>query len=718
MRLILLGAIMAFASGCTIRRTPAPPRVRAPDADPKHDGAHAGKRPGSTLQISLGRAHTCAVDKQGGGVRCWGDNRRGQLGDGTREPRLAPTLVKGLPAADQIAAEGFNHTCALTKRGEVYCWGGNDSGQLGTGDVEPRLSPTLVPALGEVQQLAVAGATSCALTRSGGLWCWGDLGESRSLVAMPLHADVTLAEIALAASQKLCARTRGGDVRCWGWDASRRRQYEVRVESVRELSQLTVDSAEGCALQRSGRAVCWSVDPPAERAGDGPGADVVTRRSIAVEGLIGGQWLSLGPSPGTRCAVLESGRVWCNAAAQPPSGLEGVVAVQYGSGRGCVVQIGDVLRCWGRSDYGQAGNGVNLFEAAASVPTVQGATSVSVGRDHACALLADGTIWCWGDVSPERPASASPTATSPLPRRIGIGGAIAIVSYYDEACAATKDSGVKCWGGVFGTSAPQAIPGLARSVDVAIRGGYAGNYGAWGRDAGTLFEGHVCGRRADGRTLCALFQFTSQSRAVSHRPFQVFAGARQIAAGGELCAPLESGALACWDGIPITRDRIPELASVVGLGVGDTESCAVLADKSIRCWNWVLPVPHVYMDESLTPITLPCAGCPAENGRPEPDAVTGIDHATGVTVGSETCALLDDGRVRCWVQNEAPGLLIDNLTDAVQVVAGPSHKMCALLRDGTIRCWAKREKPEVTRPAIVPWPRLTAAQPSQDPVSH
>jgi hypothetical protein len=95
--------------------------------------------PVARLASATHSQHTCAVLATGG-VVCWGANDRGQLGDGTREPRPKPTPVVGLDDAVAVAA-GWSHSCAIRRNGRVSCWGANDRGQLGDGTIEPSLVP-------------------------------------------------------------------------------------------------------------------------------------------------------------------------------------------------------------------------------------------------------------------------------------------------------------------------------------------------------------------------------------------------------------------------------------------------------------------------------------------------------------------------------------------------------------------------------------------------
>jgi alpha-tubulin suppressor-like RCC1 family protein len=148
----------------------APAQVGGPLAEQKATAVSCSIGPG-------GPGHSAAIASDGN-LYTWGMGRDGQLGHGDTEPRLEPTLVSALADKTVVAVScGATHTAALTDEGRVYTWGGGVSGQLGHGDKLQQLEPTLVAGVLEhkkVVAVSCGGFHTMVLLKDGSVFSWGE----------------------------------------------------------------------------------------------------------------------------------------------------------------------------------------------------------------------------------------------------------------------------------------------------------------------------------------------------------------------------------------------------------------------------------------------------------------------------------------------------------------------------------------------------------------
>jgi alpha-tubulin suppressor-like RCC1 family protein len=261
--------------------------------------------------VATGRDHSCARLADGT-VKCWGANESGQLGDGATRPfERRPVVLEDFPNVAAIAT-GENHTCAiltndpstLESTRTMWCWGANESGQLGngrSGDPSPtpvsvRTSDTDSSPLTGVDAIATGSRHTCAIQKvnasdiGGTVWCWGNNGLGQLGRGPTSTTDRTRAEqvtglsspaIAIAGGGPTfpfldghsCASLKDGTVWCWG---------------ANERGQLGNGSREGRA-SHSPEQVLTSLDP---------------RTALTNAIAIAAGW-------DHSCASLKDGTVWC-----------------------------------------------------------------------------------------------------------------------------------------------------------------------------------------------------------------------------------------------------------------------------------------------------------------------------------------------------------------------------------------------------------------------
>jgi alpha-tubulin suppressor-like RCC1 family protein len=221
---------------------------------------------GKALAIALGGEHSCAITS-GGAVACWGWNKTGQLGDGTTVDRGSPALVEGLGRGVRAIAAGGRHTCALLEAGGVRCWGYNQVGQLGDGTQTDSSTPVDVVGIPTgTTAIALGGNFTCALGSTRGAVCWG-LNSAGQLGNGAMTDSASAVEVSGLSSgigeiacgyNHTCVVAADGGVRCWG------------LNDAGQLGDAsTTDHATPVAVTTAGGT---PVVVPTQRGPDGPPA--------------------------------------------------------------------------------------------------------------------------------------------------------------------------------------------------------------------------------------------------------------------------------------------------------------------------------------------------------------------------------------------------------------------------------------------------------------
>jgi alpha-tubulin suppressor-like RCC1 family protein len=223
-------------------------------------------------EVAAGRDFSCALT-DGGVVYCWGANGSSQLGPNALGAYSAtPVRVDGLGEGVQSVQAGGQHACAITRNGGVKCWGSNSHGQLGNGQTSntPSASPVDVTGLSEgIVALGLGSNNSCAGTASG-LYCWGrdPLYAEGYVQSTPYNLPgVSEGVVSIGAgTDHVCAVTRAGAVRCWGLNTfgqlgiGNSTQTSEVVGANSGFASVSAGPQHTCAVTTTGITHCWGLN--------------------------------------------------------------------------------------------------------------------------------------------------------------------------------------------------------------------------------------------------------------------------------------------------------------------------------------------------------------------------------------------------------------------------------------------------------------------------
>ena len=631
--------------------------------------------------LSVGSNHVCAI-LDDSSMSCWGDNSKGQLGDGTTVERQTMTSVDfGVGRTAVSISAGQDHTCAILDDASLKCWGDNSDGQLGDGTTFNSNIPVNVDLDSEIPISVSSGLKhTCVVLVTATLKCWGDNSEGQ--LGDGTTSDSTVPSDVNLGSSKVLAISTGA--------------YHT------------------CAVINDPLLKCWG-DNSEGQLGDGTNTDRTNPTTI-----------SLSPSP---------------------------VAVSSGNMHTCSILSDSSLYCWGDNSEGQLGDGTNT-NSNSPLSISSGSNTISLGNSHTCTLDNFNALNCWGDNS-EGQLGIGSTADQISPTQVIFSGAkfpITIASGGNYSCSSLNNDLLSCWGGSSSNSISMSASPTSLSID---RWSYIN---AAERDLDddsqlNIFDTHIIGD-SDGDGVssgqdvddnnpaiavsCSIGEYgryscqpatvgfyvnvpgsiikipaspgyyVSSDGATSQEPCSI--GTFQILSGMDKCDDANPGyyvhttgsssQYACSGGTynPNTgsQSSVDCVGSDAGYNVpiitsinsGNTHSCAILDDGSVRCWgdNKNGQLGDGTRTNSIIPIL---AATPL--GKSAVSLSTGAEH---------TCAIFDDGTLRCWGGNSngqlGDGTLIERTTptlinlgsgkSAIGISLGQTHS-CAILNDNSVKCW-------------------------------
>ncbi len=342
----------------------------------KQDTVRLTVLPPPVRQVVAGRNSSCLLSTAGTAF-CWGSNESGELGNASGVNSLTPVVVSTDVKFASLSAgrgTGFGaHMCGLTVAGAAHCWGENTDGQVGDGSTTLSSVPVLVQGAPPFRQLTAGSAHTCGVTFTSAAFCWGQnslgqLGDS----------------------------TKTGRV------------TPVPVGGGLSFVQLSAGIFHTCGLTSTGNVYCWGRNNWGQ-IGDGTTTDRYV--PTQVQGQM--RFTQLAAGGHNACGLTEDGTAYCWGANLRGALGDGSTADRFaptpvatalrftrivgGAFRFCALASDGALYCWGQNGVGQVGDGGSTDRLTPTL--VSGGmrfVDVSSASNHSCALTASGAGYCWG----------------------------------------------------------------------------------------------------------------------------------------------------------------------------------------------------------------------------------------------------------------------------------------------------------------------------------
>ena len=585
------------------------------------------------VPLATGLYHSCAL-KPDGRVDCWGDNTFGRATDqdgpfvavstggyhscGLKSDGRVDCWGASGIAADQdgpfvAISAGYRHTCGLKADGAVACWGWNDYGQA-----------TVPTGAGPFMAISAGEFHTCGLLASGAALCWGagsPEDESGFNAGQAIVPDDLGPLVAISAGGRhTCGLNALGRVRCWGDDSEGQSAPQVD-----DFVALSAGGFHTCGVKTDGSVHCWGV--ASEFSDDhGQAADQA------------GPFVAVSASFFHTCGLTADGQAVCWGAGGPGEpgdnhnhdrgqstvpddlGPLGFGQIAAGNAHACELLPDGELDCWGANDEGQA---------AAPFPPIEGTwfTQVVAGDSHACAIDSQSKVTCWG--RNDAAIMQDPMIVDGVWRQLAPGpdGALCALSADYQGHRCVRESGnTTSYGSLYG------FRNITHGLDTH------------GLDShGTDWEGRP-GLCAVSLAMAGNGYCNSMGSGFDDAHQGQFAGPWQrLESGlGHQCGLKADGTLACWGddadgqttGVPTDRFR--------AFSVGWNHACAIKDTGTLACWGSNL------------------------NGQTDAPAGAYVQVAAGNTF---TCAIRDDGKRVCWGASPGNPARLSDLPDGTVHVA-------------------------------------------------
>ena len=588
------------------------------------------------LQVALGGGHSCALSASSE-LFCWGDNSFGQLGIGVLGgEKTVPQKVKNPSGWKFVDSGGGRHTCAISRNGELHCWGKNPDGRLGDGTNLDRLEPTPVNDLGTWETVSIGMTHSCGIKMDRSLWCWGSgmrgqLGlGSLSNKSVPVKVGNQTWNRVSAGFEHTCAITTENKLYCWGRNDWRQagsgdqadKLVPFQVSNSSNWSDVSVGGHHACAENNAGDIYCWGNDSSGQL---GRLSQLDLTEPVLVNNEV--TWKDVMASDTSSCAMSSFGELYCWGAREygmPNSEVGGYVleptrigddsdwgnflghqdeyyiyggvsaggtyegywrddnfpltTFKKGYGFGFATK-GETLQFWGRANPSHQG-----IVQARDITDVSAWDQLAKSVGHTCGIRNAGDLYCWGLGSygqlglgtlgkVEQPSLVEPAGAW---KKVGVGQI--------HTCAIRIDGGLYCWG----TDLDLRVSGsLVSSGDVSTPTQIAVGQNWVDLSVSTDF---TCAIDSNFGMYCWGKNSSGQSRANSHTNESAIAQIgtnldwEKIFAGrGRTCGIRQGGVLQCWGGGDYSISDYGPNWNIASPGLHHV--CAINLIGNLYCWG-------------------------------------------------------------------------------------------------------------------------------------
>ncbi|WP_413612953.1 RCC1 domain-containing protein [Bdellovibrio sp. HCB-110] len=697
--------------------------------------------------VTAARGHVCGL-KTDNTMECWGTSL---YDNGATVSKLNPSPISGLSNIASVGRGMSPHTCVLDSANDLYCFGTNPNGELGTGDTTSRNVPFKHPTLSNLKKVMTMEGVTCVIESNDQVRCWGygknyrlggTVGTSTVYTPTAIHSFTKALDIA-GGLDTMCAldETSPGtrEVTCWGdidYTTTGTKTYISGLPN--NVTQISVgtsyrdSTSHGCALTESGKVYCWGSHTYTKRGTSNTSLNWINANEVVVGTALAVKVIA---SAENSCALLDNGELWCWGGGLPQGTnlVESAIPMKVALGEsaidfsltdntGCAVTSTSKIKCWGMNIFGEIGNGYsgNSYFAVALNPAGSTEKFIQVvnGANSTCALKENKTVVCWGANSLGQIGNGTKNPVTRMGYQLPISNISKLVGGLSHYCALSGSGAMYCWGyngaGQIGNNETTLTTSF-RNTPYEIPATYpAGTPGLPAIKDISAASHTTCAITTTGTAKCwgnnAYRQSGFSGLSRSYPTDIPLSSVEKIANGDANTCAVTVGAgtksIYCWGlgsgglvGSSETTTPTPVLIETItttkniDIFVGQYAACYI-HDGTTKCWGTrsaykVLPLSSVAADTKVyTPTTVP-----------------ELAGATTMTLGLfDGCAAMPEG-IKCWGINNSgyttlatlfndPTTIyafqfgvVKNLSVSNQPDANIGRHICAISSLGDLKCW-------------------------------